>query len=319
LSINTLLISGASLTVSGIDILDGTPVIDIKPYIPQYDCPTFRSGSIKELERQDQIQEGQTTDNQSVECNINFQESCSKLEYNMGSRMTQHYKDNGERSSGDSVENIDWNSKKSSNIERDTLEFETNVEEVEDLMVEVPIKSNRQLDKSYENQCHQTDAGDYVNSSDVTRLTKKQKKNENDTDDLTKEGNSVNSQTTEHFNQDITAASWVKAAPVTCLKVQYTEKAEQQLRLFSSDDQKIVSDEFKLKFVKSWQEAMLAITNILQEDPRSTYRRTNCKDSLYYFTFDTMHVTCWFDDDVAQVVRIKPVCSVEKLHDKLNI
>jgi tRNA (adenine37-N6)-methyltransferase len=29
---------GNSLHVSGIDVLDGTPLIDIKPYIPRFDC-----------------------------------------------------------------------------------------------------------------------------------------------------------------------------------------------------------------------------------------------------------------------------------------
>jgi tRNA-Thr(GGU) m(6)t(6)A37 methyltransferase TsaA len=29
---------GNMLTVSGIDVLDGTPLIDIKPYIPRFDC-----------------------------------------------------------------------------------------------------------------------------------------------------------------------------------------------------------------------------------------------------------------------------------------
>ena len=29
---------GVSLTVSGIDLLDGTPIIDVKPYIPSSDC-----------------------------------------------------------------------------------------------------------------------------------------------------------------------------------------------------------------------------------------------------------------------------------------
>ncbi len=31
-------VSGNVLTVRGLDILDGTPLIDIKPYIPQFDC-----------------------------------------------------------------------------------------------------------------------------------------------------------------------------------------------------------------------------------------------------------------------------------------
>jgi tRNA-Thr(GGU) m(6)t(6)A37 methyltransferase TsaA len=29
---------GNRLTVSGIDVLDGTPLLDIKPYIPRFDC-----------------------------------------------------------------------------------------------------------------------------------------------------------------------------------------------------------------------------------------------------------------------------------------
>jgi len=31
------------LTVSGIDVLDGTPLLDIKPYVPRFDCHTDAS------------------------------------------------------------------------------------------------------------------------------------------------------------------------------------------------------------------------------------------------------------------------------------
>ena len=38
-------IDGATLTVEGLDLLDGTPVLDIKPYIPAFDCiPGATSG-----------------------------------------------------------------------------------------------------------------------------------------------------------------------------------------------------------------------------------------------------------------------------------
>ncbi|MCT8336171.1 tRNA (N6-threonylcarbamoyladenosine(37)-N6)-methyltransferase TrmO [Methanoculleus sp. Afa-1] len=38
-------IEGATLTVEGLDLLDGTPVLDIKPYIPAFDCiPGATSG-----------------------------------------------------------------------------------------------------------------------------------------------------------------------------------------------------------------------------------------------------------------------------------
>lgn len=28
-----------SIRLSGVDLVDGTPVLDIKPYVPEYDCP----------------------------------------------------------------------------------------------------------------------------------------------------------------------------------------------------------------------------------------------------------------------------------------
>lgn len=28
-----------SIRLSGVDLVDGTPVLDIKPYVPDYDCP----------------------------------------------------------------------------------------------------------------------------------------------------------------------------------------------------------------------------------------------------------------------------------------
>jgi tRNA (Thr-GGU) A37 N-methylase len=31
-------IKGCTLTVSGVDILDGTPLRDIKPYVPEFDA-----------------------------------------------------------------------------------------------------------------------------------------------------------------------------------------------------------------------------------------------------------------------------------------
>lgn len=65
---------------------------------------------------------------------------------------------------------------------------------------------------------------------------------------------------------------------------------------------------FCFQFLESTDQARNAIENILLEDPRSSYRRTKCSDRLYYFTLDTMHITCWFDeeDKIVEVVKIKP-------------
>lgn len=39
---------GKVLIVSGVDLLDGTPILDIKPYIPSYDCHTDAIGGFSE-------------------------------------------------------------------------------------------------------------------------------------------------------------------------------------------------------------------------------------------------------------------------------
>src|SRR5450755_2483140 len=38
-------VDGATLEISGVDLLDGTPVLDIKPYVPEFDAiPAERTG-----------------------------------------------------------------------------------------------------------------------------------------------------------------------------------------------------------------------------------------------------------------------------------
>ena len=47
--------------------------------------------------------------------------------------------------------------------------------------------------------------------------------------------------------------------------------------------------------------------DVLQEDPRSNYRRDKCTDKLYFFTVDNVKVTCWFDEDLAEVLKISQI------------
>ncbi|XP_041119790.1 tRNA (adenine(37)-N6)-methyltransferase isoform X3 [Polyodon spathula] len=59
------------------------------------------------------------------------------------------------------------------------------------------------------------------------------------------------------------------------------------------------------RYLKSADEAKAAIKGVLSADPRSVYRRTRCQDQLFYFTLDTAHITCWFGEGFAEVLRIK--------------
>lgn len=63
----------------------------------------------------------------------------------------------------------------------------------------------------------------------------------------------------------------------------------------------------RFKFLCSSEEAVAAIKGILSADPRSVYRRTRCKDRLFYFTLDTADITCWFGSGFAEVLQVCPV------------
>lgn len=66
--------------------------------------------------------------------------------------------------------------------------------------------------------------------------------------------------------------------------------------------------DYCLKFFQDTKEVIEAISSLLRSDPRSVYRKTKCSDKLYYFTIDSIHVTCWFDIDsnCAEVLKLKP-------------
>ena len=64
---------------------------------------------------------------------------------------------------------------------------------------------------------------------------------------------------------------------------------------------------YQLDMLSSPEEAKQAITDILRADPRSVYRRNCCQDKLYSFSIDTMNVTCKFKESTAEVLRVEPV------------
>lgn len=105
-------------------------------------------------------------------------------------------------------------------------------------------------------------------------------------------------------------ASWLLNPPVAKVRVTFTSEALDQLQKFSEQSHDAA---YRLHMFSSAEEAQKSIIDILGEEPRSVYRRQRCQDSLYYFAVDVLHVTCWFDEDTAQVVRIKPVALVPRL------
>uniref|UniRef100_A0A672YR45 TsaA-like domain-containing protein n=1 Tax=Sphaeramia orbicularis TaxID=375764 RepID=A0A672YR45_9TELE len=70
---------------------------------------------------------------------------------------------------------------------------------------------------------------------------------------------------------------------------------------------KIIGDRPRFKFLHSSEEAAAAIRGVLSADPRSVYRRTRCRDRLFFFTLDTADITCWFGHGFVEVLQLRPV------------
>ncbi|XP_055973210.1 tRNA (adenine(37)-N6)-methyltransferase [Sorex fumeus] len=96
--------------------------------------------------------------------------------------------------------------------------------------------------------------------------------------------------------------AWVREAPVAPLQVRFTPHAEMQLRDLGSAG----GGPSPFRYLQSAAEARQAIEAVLAADPRSVYRRKLCQDRLFYFTVDTVHITCWFGNNFAEVLWIQP-------------
>lgn len=378
------------MTVSGIDILDGTPVIDIKPYIPQYDCPTLRhdvdQGAVRTTQHLDQFSEGFETENSDdkvedinseiVDFNNSTEDSNKKLSNN--SNEVLEHRHTSDKLTCEPVDANPANDHKE--LELDTIEDTKTVTEIHHRMpkendknecysfkclseenIHVLSADNNQDSwdklgcsesgktssladlKHSDSESDMEDSLSACGARSLQELTEvKFKPNKSKRSDISStEYGKVNFQSNtnsspsrkarlfpnksddihklDSLSSDVTLAKWIQEPAVSCMKVRFTPAADEQLRYNCRENQSAESTGLTLNFVKTWSEAKQAITNILQEDPRSTYRRTHCQDSLYYFTFDTLHVTCWFDDNMVEVVRIKLVTEVKKLKDKIKV
>uniref|UniRef100_T1J9I1 TsaA-like domain-containing protein n=1 Tax=Strigamia maritima TaxID=126957 RepID=T1J9I1_STRMM len=100
---------------------------------------------------------------------------------------------------------------------------------------------------------------------------------------------------------EICVPSWISNTAIgNELKIRFTPSAHLQLT-------QLVTSRNCLKYLTNLSEVESTITQLLSADPRSVYRRENCKDRLYYLTVDEIHITCWFDDEekIVEVLKVK--------------
>lgn len=107
---------------------------------------------------------------------------------------------------------------------------------------------------------------------------------------------------------------WTTLGSQQILAVTFTQSALSQIHLFSPE----ASDPaYRLSYLKSSEEAVKAVTDILREDPRSIYRKKKCQDRLYFCNVDAMHVTSWFDEvsNKCEVIRVMPYTTRKAMNE----
>ncbi|KAM7009120.1 tRNA (adenine(37)-N6)-methyltransferase [Tautogolabrus adspersus] len=277
-------IVGDTVHLSDIDMIAGTPVLDIKPYIPEYDSPQTRMVLDSEScdSNKDQLH--------STAVSLNETTDIFKLE-----KDSETDPQSGLRTARPDEED-----------DLGTLLLREKSE------VDIPISDSRvgaqfSLPKVLQSVLEEVKT--FVTQGEVCQLSCESEDQVSDSP-KTKPQES----TLDHlcYGEEVysTIAGWIREPPVESLDVRFTPNAERELAEFlpahlsggPSD-----SNRPRFKFLRGPEEAAAAIRGVLSADPRSVYRRTRCRDRLFFFTLDTADITCWFGQGFAEVLQVRPV------------
>ena len=319
---------GATVNVSGIDILDGTPVLDIKPYIPQYDCPalwpsTDGVAANGEPDNDEELADELEKKDDSTVCISSIGSGCDQTMCSEVKRYSRGHMEEfadadctklvsthgNENLSNEQAAGLDFSGKYVNRIDSFEAKFgKIRLGSKQEEIIKCPENDSYVDHRLEDTKVH----GGKVVQTEINKCLDDPGSEESvqigsDKETATDSCDPLFPERTASENSSHTA-TWITKPNVEKLNVRFTRSAEEQLHLFSEISENKL---YSLQYLKH-SEVKEAIISILQEDPRSTYRRKHCKDNLYYFTVDIVHVTCWFDETIAEVLRLKPAALVQQ-------
>ncbi|CAL8330025.1 unnamed protein product [Merluccius merluccius] len=281
-----------TIHLSGIDMIDGTPVLDIKPYISDYDSPLSRPVADAEPY---EAGEGRA---EAAASSVPPDEETGRM--NSGSPSPGGDVGSLARAEVTKVTGVDSTAGGAREVGAVTT-GDMNRSDAPSLAVaDAHARSAAPLSKALSNALAEVEA--YVNE---THLNIEQEVSKSKPPDATpcSPGPCYGE---EAYS---TIAAWIRAPPIGDLEVRFTPYAQRELAEFlppqiSDPPGNNIRPHFK--FLRGPEEAAAAIRGVLSADPRSVYRRTRCGDRLFYFTLDTADITCWFGPGFAEVLRVQP-------------
>ncbi|XP_007966823.3 tRNA (adenine(37)-N6)-methyltransferase isoform X2 [Chlorocebus sabaeus] len=288
-------VEGGAIYLSGIDMIHGTPVLDIKPYIAEYDSPQ----NVMEPLADFNLQNNQHTPNTASQSDSKT-DSCDQRQLSVCDEPQPHHSTKEKPKCPE-----DRTSEENYLTHSDTARIQQAFPMHREIAVDFGLESSRDQSSSMSEE----QIGPYGPEKSISEKGT-DKKLERVEGAAVLQGSRAETQPmaphlpagrADGAPRSVVPA-WVTEAPVATLEVRFTPHAEMDLGQLSSQDVGQVS----FKYFQSAEEAKRAIEAVLSADPRSVYRRKLCQDRLFYFTIDIAHVTCWFGDGFAEVLRIKP-------------
>ncbi|VFV22599.1 nef-associated protein 1-like [Lynx pardinus] len=300
-------VEGGAIYLSGIDMIHGTPVLDIKPYIAEYDSPQNLIERLQDFNLQNNQYKHPNMPRSGGKTDSCDQQQLSRYD------EPQHYGHTEEklkcaedRTSGENY------------MKRDSsTQIWRNSPKHREIVGDLGVKSRSDQSPSVAEE----QIGPYfLEKSFSEEGTERRQRRGKEA--VIAQGSSTEVQPVVLHGRPRRAdaahcsvvPAWVREAPVATLEVRFTPHAEMDLEHLSSGG---VPDgsQSSFKYFQSAEEARHAIEAVLSADPRSVYRRKLCQDRLFYFTVDIAHVTCWFGDGFAEVLRIKPASEPIQMTD----
>ena len=310
-------IIGNTLLLSAIDLLHGTPVLDIKPYVPEYDQPLAVDSKGK-------------LESESSNVTLSNNQHVLQMQETVNEEVNQWHE-------APNLENLEPKAR-STNI----AEWIRNPP-VKELNVKFSVEAVAQVNHFHGNLSLEEDsqsdklAGDANNPVYLQRCNcaskpeellksftcKRNCKNGTGSDSIVssteRDCSNIDEISSDEKGIELINNSKddvlerVFTAPGPVVSENDNETVQEKVGETSTPlchgevQQSLVPCIYQLKMLSSPEEAKQAITDILKADPRSVYRRNHCQDQLYRFSIDTMNITCKFEDSSVEVLQIEPV------------
>ncbi|XP_047381026.1 tRNA (adenine(37)-N6)-methyltransferase isoform X2 [Sciurus carolinensis] len=300
-------VEGGAVYLSGIDMIHGTPVLDIKPYIADYDSPQNLMETLADFDLQNNQPKPKTVsqcEGSNDSCDQQQLSGCSEPQPHCGTEEEPKYLE--DRTSEE-------NYLKRDNTAEGPQTLPKHRERATDFDLEPTndqspsVTEEQFVLRGLENSCPEEGTNEGPKSEYGAVVL------QGSSVDMQPAPPPCRARMADRAPCSVVPA-WVREAPAAPLQVRFTPHAEKELQQLSSGGEPGV-DQASFRYFQSAKEVRHAIEAVLSADPRSVYRRKLCQDRLFYFTIDVAHVTCWFGDGFAEVLKIKPVSEPLQMTD----